>query len=134
MLHKADVREALAKVDKNIQKLDTGIQTTFERLNQPLGKLTIAEVTDRLCAFEGKVIIQTLFVRGHHNGFFIDNTTTEELDAWLPLVRRINPEYVMIYPIDRGTPAKDLEKITPEELKEIALKVEAAGIRTEVFY
>lgn len=40
----------------------------------------------------------------------------------------------MIYPIDRGTPVKEHEKISEKELKEIAKKVESMGVRTEVYY
>jgi wyosine [tRNA(Phe)-imidazoG37] synthetase (radical SAM superfamily) len=134
MLHKQAIRKALEKVDQNILKLDTGIQSTFELLNQSQGNLTVAKLVKQLVAFEGKLIIQTLFVRGTYNGHYIDNTTSEEIAAWLPLVKRINPEYVMIYPIDRGTPVKELEKIPAKELESIADKVNGEGIKTEVYY
>jgi wyosine [tRNA(Phe)-imidazoG37] synthetase (radical SAM superfamily) len=134
MIHKRDIRKALSKVDKNILKLDTGIDRTFELLNRSAGERSINEIVRNLMLFKGKLIIQTLFVRGHFNGHVIDNTTPEEIDAWLPLIKKINPEYVMIYPIDRGTPVKDLEKIPEEELRSIARLVEEAGIKTEVYY
>ena len=134
MLHKSKVKEALKKTDKNIQKLDTGIEETFQLLNQPVGNLTLEKIINNLLSFEGKLIIQTLFVRGNHNGNFIDNTTATEIEAWLEVVKKINPEYVMIYPIERGTPAKGLEKIPKDELKAIAEKVEAIGVKTEVYF
>jgi len=134
VIHKKKVREALMKVEKNILKLDSGIEATFKLLNQPAGNLTLKKIVEYLLLFEGKLIIQTLFVRGQYNGNFIDNTTPEEIEAWLPLIKKINPEYVMIYPIDRGTPAKGLEKIPEKELKAIAKKVEAMGVKTEVYY
>ncbi|MCF6171392.1 MAG: radical SAM protein [Bacteroidales bacterium] len=134
LLHKAKIREALKKTDKNIQKLDTGIEETFKLLNQPSGNLSLARIVENLLAFDGKLIIQTLFVRGEFKDNIIDNTRPEELDAWLELIKKINPEYVMLYPIERGTPAKSLEKIPESELKTIAEKVEAAGIRTEVYF
>lgn len=134
MLHKPDVIEALKKVDMNILKLDTGIQSTFELLNQHQGTLTIEKLVEQLISFEGNLIIQTLFVRGFYDGHYIDNTTPEEIEAWLPLVQKINPEYVMIYPIDRGTPVKELEKIPESELNEIAQKVNSKGIPTKVYY
>ena len=40
----------------------------------------------------------------------------------------------MIYPIERGTAAKDIEKIPEEELIAIAEKVEALGISTKVYF
>ena len=134
MIHKKSVRDALMKVEKNILKLDTGIESTFQVLNQAVGNLSVEKVVDNLLLFEGKLIIQTLFVKGPYNGQYIDNSTKEEIAAWLPLVKKINPEYVMIYPIDRGTPVKELIKISQDRLDDIAQRVEAEGIKTEVFY
>lgn len=133
MLHQEKVTAALQKVDKNIQKLDSGIQSTFASINQALGNITLEKITAGLLAFEGKLIIQTLFLRGEYDGRIIDNTTDEEVEAWLNIVKKVNPEYVMLYPIERGTPAKEIEKISKEKLEEIATKVEAVGIRAEVF-
>jgi len=133
MLHKEKVRAALVKVDKNIQKLDAGTETMFQRINQPLGNLTLANIVENLLLIKENLIIQTLFLRGDYKGQIIDNTSPEELSEWLRLVKMIQPALVMLYSIDRETPAKGLEKISPEELKKIALQVEALGIRTEVF-
>jgi wyosine [tRNA(Phe)-imidazoG37] synthetase (radical SAM superfamily) len=134
MLHKPKVVKALKKIELNIQKLDSGIENTFNLINQSAKGLSFDRIVDGLLAFEGKIIIQTLFLRGEYNGHFIDNTTPEEIEAWLKIVKKINPEYVMIYPIDRGTPAKDLQKIPEEQLNEIAAQVEKEGIKTKVYY
>jgi len=133
-LHKQRVKEALTKVDKNIQKLDAGTNEMFQRINQPLGKLSLSQIVDKLLSFEGKLIIQTLFIKGTYKGERIDNTTEEELSEWLEIIKKVNPEYVMIYPIDRDTPAKDLEKIPAEKMDAIAKRVNEAGIKTEVYY
>ncbi len=134
MLHKPSVVEALKKVDKNIQKLDSGIESTFRTINQASGGLTLDKIIQNLISFDGKLIIQTLFVRGEYNGKIFDNTTDEEIEAWLKVLAKINPEYVMIYPIDRGTPAKNIEKIPEDELNAIAERVEGLGIGTKVYY
>jgi wyosine [tRNA(Phe)-imidazoG37] synthetase (radical SAM superfamily) len=134
MLHKPKVVKALKKIELNIQKLDSGIENTFNLINQTAKGLSFEKIVNGLLAFEGKLIIQTLFLRGEYNGHFIDNTAPEEIDAWLQLVKKINPEYVMIYPIDRGTPAKNLQKIPENQLNEIAEQVEKAGIKTKVYY
>ena len=133
MLHKPKVVEALKKIELNIQKLDSGIENTFNLINQASKGLSFDRILNSLLAFEGKLIIQTLFLRGEYNGQLIDNTTPEEIDAWLKLIKKINPEYVMIYPIDRGTPAKNIQKIPEEKLKEISAKVEREGIKTKVY-
>ncbi len=134
MLHKKSVRVALKKIEKNILKLDTGIESTFNILNRSAGNLSLDQIVNNLELFKGKLIIQTLFVRGYYDDHFIDNTTQEEVNAWLPLVKKVNPEYVMIYPIDRGTPVKELEKVSERELSEIAKRVEKEGIKTEVYF
>jgi len=115
------------------QKLDSGIEGTFDAINQAQGNITLPKIIDGLLAFEGKLIIQTLFMRGEYKGKLIDNTTDEEVEAWLEIVKKVKPEYVMLYPIERGTPAKNLEKVSKEKLDEIAAKVEAAGIKAEVY-
>jgi wyosine [tRNA(Phe)-imidazoG37] synthetase (radical SAM superfamily) len=133
MLHKKSVRDALKKIDKNIQKLDAGTEGTFQDINQPLGGLTLEKVVQKLLKFEGNLIIQTLFVRGKYNSKQVDNTTENEINEWLKLIEKIKPQSVMIYPIDRETPAEGLEKISNEELQAIATKVEALGIDAEVY-
>ena len=134
MLHKPAIVKALKKVDKNIQKLDSGIESTFQTINQASSGLTLDKIIETLIAFDGKLIIQTLFVRGEYNGKVIDNTTEEEIEAWLKVLVKIDPEYVMIYPIDRGTPAIGLKKIPEDELNTIAERVEKLGIKTKVYY
>jgi len=134
MLHKPKVVKALKKIELNIQKLDSGIENTFNLINQTAKGLSFEKIVNGLLAFEGKLIIQTLFLRGEYNGNHIDNTTPEEIEAWLKIVKKVQPEYVMIYPIDRGTPAKNLQKIPEEQLNEIAARVEKEGIKTKVYY
>ena len=53
---------------------------------------------------------------------------------WLEVVKEIAPRQVMIYTIDRETPAPDLEKATHEELDRIGELVRQAGIPCSVSY
>ncbi len=133
MLHRENVFNALMAVDNNIQKLDAGSERLFQLINQPAGKLKLEHVVDQLCQFNGGLIVQTLFLRGKHKADLIDNTTEQEVNAWISLLKKIRPEYVMIYPIDRATPDDGIEKISFDELSIIAEKVNSAGIKTKVF-
>ena len=81
---------------------------------------------------EGEMILQTMFLRGECDGKRVDNTREEEVEAWLKLVEEIAPRSVMVYTIDRDTPAPDLEKVSVEELRQIAERVEALGIECSV--
>ncbi len=133
MLHHEDVFKALLKADNNIQKLDAGTENMFRLINKPAGNLSLGKVVKYLKKFEGKLIIQSLFLRGMHQGNVIDNTEKGEINAWISLLREIHPEYVMLYPIDRATPEQDLEKISFEELNKIADLLKQEGIKTKVF-
>jgi wyosine [tRNA(Phe)-imidazoG37] synthetase (radical SAM superfamily) len=133
-LHRKNIFEALKRVDQNIQKLDSAFDETISKLNIPKANFTVEKLTNQLMAFEGNVIIQTMFIRGTYKDDFIDNTTDREVNAWLDLIKKIRPKSVMIYPIDRDAPIKSLEKISKEKLDEIGKKVEEIGIKANVYY
>jgi wyosine [tRNA(Phe)-imidazoG37] synthetase (radical SAM superfamily) len=127
------IRRALLKIDQNILKLDSAIVSTINLHNQPGARINVEELIENLSGFNGKLIIQTLFLRGTFNGSVIDNTTPEETEAWLDALKRINPCEVMIYTISRDTPqGGDLKKVPVRELREIAAKVQALGFATQV--
>lgn len=130
---KKDVFEALHKVDNNILKLDSAIQKTIDILNQPnLKSFTVEKLIENLKRFNGNLIIQTMFLRGEHNGEKIDNTTPEEIEAWLNALKEIRPQKIMIYSIDRATPEKKLTKISSQELESIAKKAQSLGFEIQV--
>jgi wyosine [tRNA(Phe)-imidazoG37] synthetase (radical SAM superfamily) len=128
------VKEALMKVDMNILKLDSAFDSTVSIHNQPAVNINVRDLISNLAGFNGKLIIQTLFLRGKYNGKIIDNTTPAELEAWLKAIEKINPSEVMIYTISRDTPPEggDLNKVPAKELREIASMVEQLGIKTQV--
>ncbi len=127
------IREALLRVDKNILKMDSGFDLTVRVHNQPRVNIKVAELIENLKSFNGQLIIQTLFLRGTYKGRTIDNTTPEELDAWLKAIDIIRPSEVMIYTISRDTPeGGSLRKVPLPELKEIAARVRKLGIETQV--
>lgn len=127
------VRKALLKVDQNILKLDSGFDLTVRVHNQPRVNVRVAELVENLKQFKGQLIIQTLFLHGSFNGQAIDNTTPEEIEAWLKAIEMIKPYEVMIYTISRGIPdGGRLEKVPLAELKRIAQMVNRLGIKTSV--
>jgi wyosine [tRNA(Phe)-imidazoG37] synthetase (radical SAM superfamily) len=127
------IKNALLKVDQNILKLDSAFDSTIKIHNQPRVNVNVEELINNLIGFDGKLIIQTLFLRGIHNGKVVDNTTRVEIREWLKAIERIKPSEVMIYTISRDTPeGARLKKVPLNELKEIAALVESIGIRTQV--
>jgi wyosine [tRNA(Phe)-imidazoG37] synthetase (radical SAM superfamily) len=132
MIGRENVRRALEKVDNNILKLDSAFDDTVRLINGPQGAYSVATTVENIKKFGGREIIQTMFLRGEYNGHVVDNTTEREVGAWLELLREIGPRQVMIYTVDRDTPAKDLRKVPVEELRAIASRVEALGIPVSV--
>jgi wyosine [tRNA(Phe)-imidazoG37] synthetase (radical SAM superfamily) len=133
-LHKKAVYNALNKIDNNVLKLDTAIEETFHLVNQPYANISLKKIIRNIKRFNGRQIIQTLFIRGSFNGKFIDNTTEPEIRAWLEVIKDIAPRYVMVYPIARDTPVAGLEKISKAELDIISSRVKALGIETKTYY
>ena len=131
-LHREDVRRALLRVDNNILKLDSAFDATVRLINNPSGNYTVADTVEQMKRFDGRMILQTMFLAGEINGRKIDNTTEEEVSAWLQLVAEIRPAKVMAYSLDRDTPCQTLRKIPREGLLQIAARVEALGIPCSV--
>lgn len=127
------IKEALLKVDKNILKLDSAFDLTVGIHNQPGVNIRVADLIEKLAEFKGKLIIQTLFLRGTYNGTIIDNTTPKEITAWLKAIEKIRPSQVMVYTISRDTPdGGKLRKIPVSELNGIAALVTSLGIEVQV--
>lgn len=135
MLHKQDVVDALLKVDNNCQKIDTVSTDYIFRLDRPQNpNYRVEDVIEQICQFHGKVVIQSMFLEGEHEGKGISNTGEEYVGPWLEALKKMQPERVMIYTIDRETPVKGLQKATHETLDAIAERVRAIGMDCSVSY
>ena len=127
-VHKPKVFRALNKVDNNILKFDSAIDRTMKLMDCPVGKeINVAWFIEHLKKFEGKLIIQTMFLRGEFKGEPIDNTTDVEVEAWLAAMEEIRPKQIMIYSLDREAPTQNLQKVSVEELNIIAEKAKKLG-------
>jgi wyosine [tRNA(Phe)-imidazoG37] synthetase (radical SAM superfamily) len=124
--------DALNQADLNILKLDSAIEGTLMSINCPQGNFNLQDLIGSLKRFEGKLIIQTLFFRGKFMGHDIDNSTDEEVSAWLKVIDSIHPECVMIYSLARDTPIEGLKRLDAKELTAIAKQVEELGIEIQV--
>ena len=134
MAFKPDVRDALLKVDNNILKLDTVDPDFIQLVDRPVGKFDVNKIIDDLAAFHGKVIVQTMFLKGKYQGRDVDNTGDYYVTPWLKALEKIKPEAVMVYTIDRETPAHELLKATPDELDAIVARIKALGIDASASY
>mgnify|MGYP003303511030 FL=1 len=128
-LGRPDVVEALRLCDNRILKLDSAIDTTMRLIDKPVNpNLTVEQIAEWLSLFDGDFTLQTCFLRGEYMGQIIDNTTSEELNAWYAMVDRLHPKQVMIYVIDRATPLQTLSKVPAHEMEAIAAPLREKGI------
>ena len=145
-IQRQQVHDALMRVDNNILKLDTVNADYINRVDRPVGSYDVNLIIERLKAFNGHVIIQTMFMKGEASPqpspkgegattpLSIDNTGEEFVGPWLEAIKAIAPQQVMVYTIDRETPMKGLVKATHEELDTIRDRVIALGIPCSASY
>ena len=143
MIQRPEVHDALMRVDNNILKLDTVDPDYINKVDRPNGHYDVEAIVERMKAFHGHIIIQTLFMKGEasplpspkgEGAFSVDNTGEEYVGPWLNAVKEIAPQQVMVYTIDRETPAQGLLKATREELDAIRDRVIAMGIACSASY
>ena len=134
MAGRPNVIAALKQVDNNILKLDSAVARTMRLINRPTSPNVLPQgIIEDLKAFGGKCIVQTMMVRGEHDGQIVDNTTDAEIDALINAYLAIKPKEIMLYSIDRKTPEEKLVKVPAEDLKRIARHIEKeTGITVQV--
>lgn len=134
LITRKSVFDALEKVDNNILKLDTVNNDYISFVDRPTGKYNLDEIIERMKAFNGKAIIQTMFMKGTVNGTDVNNTGDGYVLPWIEAVKAIAPREVMIYTIDRETPQEGLLKATHEELDRIVSMLDKEGIKASASY
>ncbi len=133
-LSRPQVFEALSRVDNNILKLDTVDIDYIRTVDRPTGSYDLEAIIRHLKDFNGKLIIQTMFMKGTFQGKEVDNTSDAFVLPWLKVVKEIAPRQIMIYTIDRETPAHGLCKATHEELDRIVDLLKAEGLYATASY
>ncbi len=125
----ADVRAGLKLLERPIMKLDAGTQETFEGLNRPRPGVRLDKIIDGLSKLD-RLEIQTLLVTGH-----VDNTSDEEVAAWLEHLEKIKPRAVQLYTFERVPADSTLEAASPECIEKIASQVRGRlpGAEVQVF-
>lgn len=134
LITRNNVFEALKRVDNNILKLDTVDSNYISTVDRPTGKYDINAIIECMKAFEGRAVVQTMFLKGNVNGKNVDNTGDGYVMPWIEAVKKIMPREVMIYTIDRETPVNSLQKATREELDRIVELLSREGIKATASY
>lgn len=127
------VHAALLKVDNNILKIDGAFDETIHLIDQPADShYSVKQVVEGMKSFEGQLIVQTMFVRGEHEGKVVDNTTVAEVTAWCQLMREIRPHQIMVYSLDRPTPEPNLTRVSKEEMAQLVAPLVAEGFNISI--
>ena len=131
-LGKEEVRAALMKIDNPILKIDSPLKWMVDAINIPNEAYSLEETIGNIKLFNHNFILQTMFLKGEEGGVQIDCTAAEHVEKWRELVRELAPREIMMYTIDRETPAKNLQKVTVEEMEEIARPLKEEGFNIQI--
>ena len=129
-VHLPQVFNALCKVDNPIMKIDAPTYELIARINKPAPGYDIARVVEALKQFKGNFILQTCMLRSKEYDF--DSSRPEVLDGWMEIVRQLRPREIMVYTIDRPTPAQGLEKFTVEEMTALVQPLIDEGFKLQI--
>lgn len=122
------IQKILQYFDKKIMKLDAGNHNMFRLLNHPHYKINFSQIIESLSTIKS-VIIQTLFVQGS-----INNSTDEHVDLIIKRYKKIKPESIQIYSIDRTPADKGILQVPIERLNEIRERItKVLDIPVDVF-
>ncbi|MCQ2135810.1 MAG: radical SAM protein [Bacteroidales bacterium] len=113
MLGRPDVFNALMKVDNPILKVDAVREEDVAKVNRPAFDWKLEPLIESLKRFEGKFVLQTMFLSWE------EFDSSENIQAWIELVRQSTPRSIMVYTLDRETPQKGLVKFTEQRMREL---------------
>lgn len=128
MIGRKDVADALMRVDNPILKIDASSDALIQKINKPAGSYRLAEVVENLRKFDGRFVLQTMFLKSPD----FDTASPDALNAWMDIVRELKPREVMVYTIDRETPDKSLGKYSVEEMTEMVQSLIDEGFDVQI--
>ena len=128
LIGREEVAHALMRVDNPILKIDASSDGLIQKINKPAGSYSLDAVVRNLRKFDGRFILQTMFLRSPD----FDTATPEALGRWMDIVRELRPWEVMVYTIDRETPDKSLGKYTVEEMTEMVRPLVEEGFAIQI--
>ncbi len=123
-----EVAEALHLVDNAILKLDAPTDALAAVINQPRAEYHVESIVGDMERFGHDFVLQTMFLRAP--GF--DSSSPEVLGPWMDIVRKLRPREVMVYTLDRPTPAEGLQKFTAAEMQALVQPLIDEGIIIQI--
>ena len=123
-----EIFQALCKVDNPIMKIDAPTNELAARINQPAPGYDVNKVVEALKRFNGNFVLQTMMLRSDD----FDSSSPEVLEGWMKIVRELRPREIMVYTIDRPTPAQGLKKISTDEMRAMVQPLIDEGFHIQI--
>ena len=123
-----EIFQALCKVDNPIMKIDAPTNELAARINQPAPGYDVNKVVEALKRFNGNFVLQTMMLRIDD----FDSSSPEVLEGWMKIVRELRPREIMVYTIDRPTPAQGLKKISTDEMRAMVQPLIDEGFHIQI--
>ncbi|MBO6237780.1 MAG: radical SAM protein [Bacteroidales bacterium] len=127
-VHVPEIAAALRKVDNPILKIDAPTDALIAKIDHPAPGYRLERVLEALRGFHGDFVLQTMFLRSPD----FDSSSPEVLEGWMDIVRDLRPRQVMVYTIDRPTPAQGLEKFTAAQMRALVQPLIDEGFRIDI--
>jgi Fe-S oxidoreductases len=127
-VHVPSVFEALRKVDNPIMKIDAPTNELIALIDNPAPGYDVARVIEALKGFNGDFVLQTMFLRSPS----FDSSSSEVLVGWMDIVRELKPREIMVYTIDRPTPAQNLSSFTEEQMRALVQPLIDEGFSIQI--
>lgn len=127
-VHIPEIFAALRKVDNPIMKIDAPTNELVAKINNPALGYDVARVVEALKQFNGNFILQWCLLRSPD----FDSTSDEVVLPMLDIIRLLRPREVMAYTIDRPTPAQNLQKVTPDEMRTLLKPLIDEGFAVQI--
>ena len=138
-VHIPEVFNALRKVDNPIMKIDAPTNELIARINNPAPGYDVARVIEALKQFNGDFILQWCLLRqvpspdqDVASDQRFDSTDDKVVRPMLDIIRTLHPREVMAYTIDRPTPAQNLAKVSPDEMRSLLQPLIDEGFKVQI--
>lgn len=112
-LHEPGVREALLLFDEPIVKLDSAEPDRWRAINHPMIPFSVERLIADLKQCNGKIMIQTMFLKGL-------NDSPSDIQKWKEALAEIRPREVQVYTVTRAPAHPEVQPVLDKELLAIA--------------
>ncbi len=126
--HIPEIFAALTKTDNPIMKIDAPSDELTAKINRPAPGYSMGRVIQALKLFKGDFVLQTMMLKSPE----FDSSSPEVLDGWMDIVRELKPREIMVYTVDRPTPAENIEKFSAEQMKGFVKPLIEEGYKIDI--